>query len=73
MTINKWIDQQLSNIASRLPNLVATNPASFQCGRDVGYKQALLDLEKIIEEGAILSKSKCWCNDKYHEHGAICL
>jgi hypothetical protein len=73
MTIHDWIEAKLAEIALKLPTLVHTEPASFSCGFNVGYKQALLDLEHIIEDGAELRPSQCWCRNKFHPSGEYCL
>jgi hypothetical protein len=73
MTNQEWIDSKLADIATKLPTLVHTEPASFACGFNTGYKQALLDLDRLIEEGIEIRKSLCKCGDKYHDYGAICL
>jgi hypothetical protein len=48
--LNDWIDCHLAYIANHLPKLVEEKPASFDCGHKVGYKQALLDLERYLAE-----------------------
>jgi hypothetical protein len=48
--INDWIDNKLAEIANKLPTLVHTEPASFSCGYNVGYKSALLDLERLLSD-----------------------
>lgn len=73
MFIQDWTAKKLKEIAEKLPTLVHTEPASFSCGYNAGYKQALLDLENIIEDGAEIYKSDCWCGDKYHFKGYRCL
>ena len=73
MFIQDWIKNKYAEIASKLPTLVHTEPASFSCGFNTGYKQAMIDLENIIEDGATLRKSMCRCGDKYHDYGSICL
>jgi hypothetical protein len=73
MIIQDWINNKYADIASKLPTLVHTEPASFSCGFNAGYKQALRDLENMIEDGATLRKSMCRCGDKYHDYGDICL
>lgn len=50
MNIQDWIDNKLTIIANKLPDLVYTQPASFACGHAMGYKQALLDLERVLKE-----------------------
>lgn len=47
--LEEWIDQKLDEILLRMPRLVKEQPDSFACGQNVGYKQALLDLSRIIE------------------------
>jgi hypothetical protein len=73
MFIQDWLNDKLKEIAGKLPTLVHNDPASFACGFNTGYKQAMLDLEHQIEDGAVLYKSICSCNDKYHGKGEICL
>ena len=73
MHIQDWINGKYKEISSKLPTLVHDDPASFSCGFNVGYKQALLDLDCLIEGGAGLYKSMCKCGDKYHSPGSICL
>lgn len=41
----KYLNDKLEEIATKLPMLVQ-NPASFACGHAMGYKQALLDIDK---------------------------
>lgn len=73
MFIQDWINKKLKDVAEKLPILVYTEAASFSCGYNTGYKQAILDLERIIEEGTESRPSLCWCKDKYHEYGDRCL
>lgn len=47
--VMNWIDKKMSEIAQKLPTLVHTEPSSFACGFNMGYKQALLDLEHHLE------------------------
>ena len=47
--LQEWIDAKFSVIALRLPRLVKEQPDSFSCGHNMGYKQALLDLDKELE------------------------
>lgn len=44
-----FINDKLAEITKRLPELVHENPASFSCGFNAGYKAALLDLSRIME------------------------
>lgn len=71
--IQDWINDQLAKQAEKLQHYAQYHPESFECGLAMGYKQSLLDLEHRLEEGYILKESKCWCGDKYHEPGFICL
>jgi hypothetical protein len=48
MNLQEWIDSKFAEIANKLPNLVHENPASFACGFNVGYKQALLELDRFL-------------------------
>ncbi len=50
MNIQEWIDSKLAEIATRLPTLVDADPASFSCGFNVGYKQAMLDLDRLLQD-----------------------
>lgn len=72
ISINEWIDIKLAAIAKKLSKLVYS-ARTFECGYQTGYKSALLDIEKLIEGGAQLKQSICWCQDKYHDAGEICL
>lgn len=73
ITIDEWIAIKINEIGKKLPNLVDENPSSFECGQQLGYKAAMLELEELIESGAKLSESLCWCKDKYHDYGEVCL
>ena len=73
MILQDWLNDNLSEIAKKLPTLVHTEPASFSCGFNTGYKQAMLDLDRLLEKGLEIRKSFCKCGDKYHDYGAICL
>lgn len=50
MTLQEWIDYKIAEIAIKLPTLVHTEPASFSCGYNTGYKQAMLDLDRFLED-----------------------
>lgn len=50
MSINEWIGDKLKEVAKKLPSLVHTEPSSFACGYNMGYKQALLDLDNFLYE-----------------------
>jgi hypothetical protein len=54
MTLQDWIDKKIADIAKKLPTLVHSEPASFSCGFNVGYKQALLDLDRFLEDKGTL-------------------
>lgn len=43
--LQEFIDEHLAAIAITLP-IVVKQPASFACGYESGYKQALLDIER---------------------------
>jgi hypothetical protein len=59
-TIQDWITEKLRNIADKLPTLIHTEPASFACGYNTGYKQAILDLDRFLEgNDNVSSCSKC--------------
>lgn len=73
IVLQDWMNRKLKEIAEKLPTLVHTEPASFSCGYNVGYKHAILDLEREIESGLRMRQSWCWCNDKFHERGETCL
>ncbi len=52
--IQDFIDAKLAIIANSLPQKIYENPKSFTCGHDMGYKQALLDIERfMVDEGII--------------------
>lgn len=48
MTLQGFINMQLTMIARSLPETVK-QPASFACGWDTGYKKALLDIQRFLE------------------------
>lgn len=52
MILQDWLNDNLSEIAKKLPTLVHTEPASFSCGFNTGYKQAMLDLDRFLEDEA---------------------
>jgi len=57
-----WADAKMSYIAKKMPSLVHTEPSSFACGFNMGYKQALLDLENHLENKGLydrLNKHQC--------------
>lgn len=73
MILQNWLNAKLKEIALKLPTLVHYDAASFACGYNTGYKQAMLDLDRIIEGGVEIHYSKCKSGDKYHEKEEICL
>ncbi len=73
ISIQDWLNSKLAEIAKKLPKAVENNPASFDCGLQMGYKLALLDLDIIIEDGGFVHRTLCKCGDKYHAAGFICL
>ncbi len=52
MSLQDWIDNKFADIADKLPQLVHTEPASFACGYNTGYKQALLELDRFLQDEA---------------------
>ncbi len=52
MTLQDWINEGFKKVAEKLPNLVHTEPASFACGFNTGYKQALLELDRFLQDEA---------------------
>ena len=52
MSLDDWINSKFEMIAQKLPTLVHTDPASFACGYNTGYKQAMLDLDRFLEDEA---------------------
>lgn len=48
--LQAWINDKLGKVAEKLPTLVHTEPASFSCGYNTGYKQCLLDLDRFLEK-----------------------
>lgn len=73
MYIQDWIAKKLKAIAEVLYMQVMEDASSFKCGFNTGYKQAMIDLDNLIEEGAEIYRSRCKCGDKYHGVGEICL
>jgi hypothetical protein len=47
--LQQYINIKLAAIAQSLP-ITVDKPASFACGYDTGYKQAMLDLERFLED-----------------------
>ena len=47
--LDTWISDKLQGIAHKLPSLVHSDPASFACGFNSGYKQAMLDLSRFVD------------------------
>lgn len=54
--LNEWIDNKLADIGKKLPTLVHSDPASFACGYNSGYKNCLLDIESFFEDQQELPK-----------------
>jgi hypothetical protein len=50
MTIDDFINNKFEMIAKLLPDAVDKNPAGFECGWATGYKQALLDIDRLLED-----------------------
>ena len=55
MSLQDWIDAKIADVATKLPTLVHTEPASFSCGFNAGYKQAMLDLDRFLEDDLLLN------------------
>ena len=55
MSLQEWIDAKFADIAMKLPTLVHCEPASFSCGFNTGYKQAMLDLDRFLEDKLLLN------------------
>lgn len=53
MSLNDWLNNRLAEIATKLPTLVHDDPASFACGYNAGYKQAMLDLERELNKDKV--------------------
>lgn len=73
MYIQDWINDKYKEIAGKISTLVHMDTSGYSFGFNIGYKQALIDLEDQIENGIVLYKSRCKCGDKYHERDEICL
>ena len=50
MNIQQWIDKKLKEISERLPIQIHQDPASFACGYNMGYKQAMIDLIRFYDD-----------------------
>lgn len=59
MYIQEWLFIKLKDISETLSGLVRSDPQSFNCGFNTGYKQALIDLDNIIFEGSEFYCKKC--------------
>lgn len=53
MKTQEWIAAKFDEIATKLPTLVHTEPASFACGFNTGYKHALLEFDRRMLEDDI--------------------
>lgn len=69
--LNAWIDEKIGDIANKLPSLVHTEPVSFACGYNVGYKSALLDLEHALEDMLELLNNANSIEELYQTHEQI--
>lgn len=69
--LNLWIDSKLAEIANKLPALVYQDAASFSCGYNAGYKQAVLDLERHLEGMAEILEKPLYFDDIYNTHEQI--
>jgi len=66
--LNEWIDSKLAIIANELPKLVHDDPSSFNCGRAMGYKKAMLDLERFMNDIPIPEEFKYIYHDNMAEY-----
>ncbi len=64
--LNDWIDGKLEEISGKLPELAHTEPASFCCGYNSGYKQAMLDLEAYLDKVSTIINSVTELYAKQH-------
>lgn len=48
--VRQFINQKLIEIAHVMPDMVRDEPSSFGLGNIYGYKQALLDLDRLLED-----------------------
>ena len=49
MSLDDWINAKLKEVAEKLTQTSHKDPASFACGYNTGYKQAMLDLERWLD------------------------
>lgn len=57
--LQDFINNKISEIAKTFPELVHERPASFECGHKMGYKQALLDIDNLLQYNEIwINKNK---------------
>ena len=54
--LEQWMNKKFAEIALKLPTLVHTEPASFSCGHNMGYKQCLLDLDNLLQDLQLTNK-----------------
>jgi len=54
MTLQEWINNRLSYAAKLLPQLTHEDPASFACGYNAGYKNALLEIQEFLNDKKLL-------------------
>lgn len=48
MDIKEWINERVASIVNKLPTLSHTDTSIFSYGYRIGYKQALLDLDRLM-------------------------
>lgn len=58
MISGSTLSLKYAEIAEKLPTLVEEAPDSFACGHAMGYKQALLDIERMCSISLDLDMSK---------------
>ena len=49
MDIRGWVDKKLKGIAEKPEILSHSDPASFNCGFNSGYKQAVFEVNRLLE------------------------
>lgn len=63
-----FFNAKLTEIAKKLPELAQYSPQSFACGHVMGYKQCLLDLDKLYEDCEDED-----CEDELQRQNILCI
>jgi hypothetical protein len=50
--VRQWLNEKMEAISKKMPDLVHSEPASFACGFNIGYKQCVLDLTRYLDSSA---------------------